>query len=46
MLRVAQGSGTYVADVADTDVFRQIAAWMGSATVSERDYLEVRSIWE
>lgn len=46
MLRVAQGSGTYVADVADTDVFRQIAAWMGSAPVSERDYLEVRSIWE
>ena len=46
MLRVAQGSGTYVADVADTDVFRQIAAWMGSAAVSEHDYLEVRSIWE
>jgi GntR family transcriptional repressor for pyruvate dehydrogenase complex len=46
MLRVEQGSGTYVADVADTDVFRQIAAWMGAENLSERDYLEVRAIWE
>jgi GntR family transcriptional repressor for pyruvate dehydrogenase complex len=46
MLRVEQGSGTYVADVADADVFRQIAAWMGSEALSERDYLEVRAIWE
>lgn len=46
MLRVTQGSGTYVADLADTDVFQQIADWMGSDTVSERDYLEVRAIWE
>jgi GntR family transcriptional repressor for pyruvate dehydrogenase complex len=46
MLRVEQGSGTYVADVADTDVFRQIAAWMASEPLTEKDYLEVRSIWE
>lgn len=46
MLRVTQGSGTYVADVADSDVFRQIAAWIGSDTLSECDYLEVRAIWE
>ncbi|HLH99515.1 MAG TPA: GntR family transcriptional regulator [Acidimicrobiales bacterium] len=46
MLRVEQGSGTYVADVADADVFRQIAAWMGSKPLREGDYLEVRAIWE
>ena len=46
MLRVTQGSGTYVADHADTDVFRQIAAWMAPETLSEPDYLEVRAIWE
>jgi GntR family transcriptional regulator, transcriptional repressor for pyruvate dehydrogenase complex len=46
MLRVTQGSGTYVADLADTSVFQQIAAWMGSETLSEKDYLEVRAIWD
>ena len=46
MLRVTQGSGTYVADIADTDVFRQIAAWIGSDTLSEQDFFEVRAIWE
>lgn len=46
MLRVTHGSGTYVADVADTEVFRQIAAWIGSDTLREGDFLEVRSLWE
>jgi GntR family transcriptional repressor for pyruvate dehydrogenase complex len=46
MLRVVQGSGTFVADVADADVFGQIAAWMGPDTLTEHDYLEVRTIWE
>jgi GntR family transcriptional regulator, transcriptional repressor for pyruvate dehydrogenase complex len=46
MLRVNQGSGTYVADLADTEIFQQIAAWMSSDTLSEQDYLEVRGIWE
>jgi len=46
MLRVAQGSGTFVADVADADVFGQIAAWMAPDSLTEQDYLEVRAIWE
>ncbi|MGH7918615.1 MAG: FadR/GntR family transcriptional regulator [Candidatus Dormibacteraceae bacterium] len=46
VLRVTHGSGTFVADPADSDVFQQIAGWMGSKPVSERDYLEVRGIWE
>lgn len=46
MLRVAHGSGTYVADVADTEVFKQIAAWIGPDSVSEHNFLEVRAIWE
>lgn len=46
MLRVTQGSGTYVADIADSDVFQQIAAWIGTEPLSETDYLEVRRIWE
>jgi GntR family transcriptional regulator, transcriptional repressor for pyruvate dehydrogenase complex len=46
MLRVTQGSGTYVADVADTGVFAQIAAWIGRDSLSEHDYFEVRAIWE
>ncbi|MGW5360782.1 FadR/GntR family transcriptional regulator [Actinopolymorpha pittospori] len=46
MLRVTQGSGTYVADLADTEVFQQIAAWMGTGILNEEDYLEVRAIWE
>jgi GntR family transcriptional repressor for pyruvate dehydrogenase complex len=46
MLRVTQGSGTYVADIADSDVFQHIAAWIGTESLSESDYLEVRVIWE
>jgi GntR family transcriptional repressor for pyruvate dehydrogenase complex len=46
MLRVTQGSGTFVADPADTEVFRQIAAWMGPETLKEEDFFEVRAIWE
>jgi GntR family transcriptional regulator, transcriptional repressor for pyruvate dehydrogenase complex len=46
MLRVAHGSGTYVADIADSEVFKQIAAWIGPESVNEHDYLEVRAIWE
>ncbi|MDR3084046.1 MAG: GntR family transcriptional regulator [Streptomyces sp.] len=45
-LRVTHGSGTFVADPADSDVFQQLAAWMGGKPVTEEDYLEVRSIWE
>lgn len=46
MLKVTHGSGTYVADPADSEVFRQIAAWMGNDRLTESDYLEVRGIWE
>jgi GntR family transcriptional regulator, transcriptional repressor for pyruvate dehydrogenase complex len=46
MLRVEQGSGTFVADPADTEIFQQIAAWLGSRALTEADYLEVRAIWE
>lgn len=46
MLRVTHGSGIYVADLADTDVFRQIAGWIGTATLTQHDYVEVRSIFE
>src|ERR1700678_2673487 len=46
MLRVVHGSGTYVADVADSEVFQQIAAWIGPESLSEHDYLEVRAIWD
>jgi DNA-binding FadR family transcriptional regulator len=46
MLRVEQGSGTYVAALADTGIFQQIAAWVGKEDLTEADYLEVRGIWE
>ena len=46
MLRVTQGSGTFVADPADTEVFQRIADWMGPDALTEKDYLEVRAIWE
>ncbi|HEX4213484.1 MAG TPA: FadR/GntR family transcriptional regulator [Candidatus Dormibacteraeota bacterium] len=46
MLRVTHGSGIFVADLADTDVFRQIAGWIGTSTLTQKDYVEVRSIFE
>jgi GntR family transcriptional regulator, transcriptional repressor for pyruvate dehydrogenase complex len=46
MLRVSHGSGIFVADLADTNVFRQIAGWIGTSTLTQEDYVEVRSIFE
>lgn len=46
MLHVAHGSGIYVAHPADTQVFHQLATWIGSEAITEKDYLEVRGIWE
>lgn len=46
VVRAAQGRGLYVADVADTDVFRQIAAWINPAALEDAHYYEVRSIFE
>jgi len=43
---VEQGSGTQVADVTNTDVFHQVAAWMASEPWSEKDYLEVSKTWD
>lgn len=45
-LRVNHGSGTFVSDPAESDVFQQLAAWIGRKPVSEDDYFEVRAIWE
>lgn len=45
-LRVTHGSGTFVADPAESDVFQQLAAWMAKKPVSEEDYFAVRAIWE
>ncbi len=45
-LRVNHGSGTFVADPSESDVFQQLATWMGQKPVSEEDYFEVRAIWE
>lgn len=46
VVRAAQGRGLYVADVVDTDVFRQIAAWINSAELEDGQYYEVRSIFD
>jgi DNA-binding FadR family transcriptional regulator len=46
VVRAAQGRGLYVADVADTDVFRQIAAWINPAELEDDHYYEVRSIFD
>ncbi len=45
-LRVNHGNGTFVADPSESDVFQQLASWMGRKPVSEEDYFEVRAIWE
>ncbi len=45
-LRVTHGSGTFVADPSESDVFQQLATWIGKKPVSEEDYFEVRAIWE
>jgi GntR family transcriptional regulator, transcriptional repressor for pyruvate dehydrogenase complex len=46
IVRVAHGRGIYVADVVDTDVFRQLAAWIDASDVDDREYVQARSIFE
>lgn len=46
VVRVAHGRGIYVADVADTDVFRKIASWLDAGDLSEEEFFEARSIFE
>lgn len=46
IIRVAQGRGIYVADVADTGVFRQLAQWLDTGDLTDEDFVEVRAIFE
>jgi len=46
VVSVARGRGIYVADLADTDVFRQLAAWIDTSELDNDEYVEVRSIFE
>lgn len=46
LVRVAHGRGIYVGDLADTDVFRQLAAWVNTTELDNREYLQVRAIFE
>jgi GntR family transcriptional repressor for pyruvate dehydrogenase complex len=46
IVRVAHGRGIYVADLADTDVFRQLAAWIDPSDVVDSEYVAVRAIFE
>jgi DNA-binding FadR family transcriptional regulator len=46
VVSVARGRGIYVADLADTDVFRQLAAWIDTSELDNDEYVKVRSIFE
>ena len=46
VVSVARGRGIYVADLADTDVFRQLAAWIDTSGLDNDEYLAVRSIFD
>ncbi len=46
IVRVAQGSGIYVRDVVDTDIFRQLAAWIDAGDLNNQEFVQVRSIFE
>jgi len=46
IVRVAQGRGIYVADVADSDVFRHIARWIDTTELDNAEFIQVRSIFE
>lgn len=46
MVRVEHGRGTYVADIASTDVFRQVAAWIDTEELSDDEFVQVRAIFD
>jgi len=46
IVRVAHGRGIYVADVADTDIFRQLASWIDTSELDNGEFVRVRSIFE
>ncbi len=44
IVHVAQGRGIYVGDVADTDVFRQLASWIDTSELNNDEFIETRAI--
>lgn len=46
VVRTVHGRGSYVADVASTSVFEQLASWINPQDLDERDFLETRAIFE
>ncbi len=46
LVRVARGRGIYVGDLADTSVFQQLAAWIDTSELDNREYVQVRAIFE
>jgi len=46
IVRVAHGRGIYVADVADTDIFRQLASWIDTSELDNDEFVRVRSIFD
>ncbi len=46
IVRVAHGRGIYVGDVADTDVFRQLANWIDTSELNNQEFIRVRAIFE
>ena len=46
IIRVVHGSGMYVGDVANTDVFRLLASWINTRELDDGEFIEVRSGFE
>jgi GntR family transcriptional regulator, transcriptional repressor for pyruvate dehydrogenase complex len=46
VVRAAQGRGIYVADLADTAVFSQLATWLDTSDLDDDEYFQVRAIFE
>jgi len=46
VVQVAHGRGIYVGNLADTNVFRQLATWINVSELDNAEYLEVRAIFE
>ncbi|MCL4499371.1 MAG: GntR family transcriptional regulator [Chloroflexi bacterium] len=46
VVRVAHGRGIYVADMTDSSIFQQLAQWIDPGDLEDRDFIEVRTIFE
>lgn len=46
IVHVSQGRGIYVRDLADTQVFRQLASWFNASELDNDEFVEARSIVE